>query len=85
MSLTVLAYNIKRAIKVLGVHRMIEALVWSGLPFFAPIQTRLSADPDQIRLKAPGNPIANPTFHTVWRVVKRAATLRRLLHCIEDE
>jgi hypothetical protein len=27
MSLTVLAYNIKRAIQVLGVSRMIEALV----------------------------------------------------------
>jgi len=27
MALTVLAYNIKRAIKILGVQRMLEALV----------------------------------------------------------
>lgn len=71
MSLTVLAYNTKRVLKILGVKNLAAALAWQ-LPFFFATPVTCSTQPLAIIFSS-ARETSHPalTSHTVWPVARR--------------
>jgi hypothetical protein len=76
MSLTMLAYSIKRVIRILGVSRMIAALAVLGPSFLLSQHLRRRAFVDRSCPICHENSLILCTFHTASRLVRRTPPLQ---------